>query len=70
MPFVSIDALPRGQALINTDQVTYVREEGEDMVTTIYFADGGSVRTPHPLSEAWDVLEGREPGDDGSMPIA
>jgi len=69
MPFTTVDAYPRGQVLINIDQITYVREEGEDQVTTIYFSDGASVQTPLSVTSVWDVLEGREPGDDG-MPIA
>lgn len=55
MALVFVDALPKGQVLINTDQIVQANDHNGGV--TIYLTDGNEVRVPHPnVHDLYDAL--------------
>jgi hypothetical protein len=55
MNLVNLDALPRGQVLVNLDNVSIIRES-DDNTVTIYFIDETFVQIPHTLPQISELL--------------
>ncbi|SFJ00307.1 hypothetical protein SAMN03159338_0537 [Sphingomonas sp. NFR04] len=65
MPLISIDALPRGQVIINTDQIIQARETDGGIVISL--ADDNEVRVPHgTVADLFeDLIEGIQNAQSG-----
>ncbi len=55
MSLVHLDAYPRGQVIINLDNVSIIRES-DDNTVTIYFIDDTFVQVPHTLAQVSELL--------------
>lgn len=55
MNLVSLDAYPRGQVIVNLDNVSIIRESDNDTVT-IYLIDESFVQVPHSLQQLSDIV--------------
>lgn len=55
MKFLYLDAYPRGQVIVNLDNVSIIRES-DDNIVTIYFIDETFVQVPHSLSQISELV--------------
>jgi|GEM_PF-2791056 hypothetical protein len=58
MNLVNLDAYPRGQVIINLDNVSIIRESDNDTVT-IYLIDDTFVQVPHTMSQLSELIGAR-----------
>jgi len=58
MNFVCLDARPRGQVIVNLDNVSIIRES-DDNTVTLYFIDETFVQVPHALSDLSSLIGAR-----------
>lgn len=61
MPLILIDALPSGQAVVNTDEILLIRQDGSRVEIVLRGESGYSVRVPHEsvadVAQALDNIE-------------
>jgi hypothetical protein len=55
MKFLYLDAYPRGQVIVNLDNVSIIRES-DDNTVTIYFIDETFVQVPHSLAQISELV--------------
>jgi len=55
MAFINLDAYPRGQVIVNLDNVSIIRES-DDNTVTIYFIDETFVQVPHSLTQISELV--------------
>lgn len=55
MNIVNLDAYPRGQVILNLDNVSIIRESDNNTVT-IYMIDDTFVQVPHTLSQLSELI--------------
>jgi hypothetical protein len=58
MNFVCLDAHPRGQVIVNLDNVSIIRES-DDNTVTLYFIDETFVQVPHELADLSNLIGAR-----------
>jgi len=68
MPLISIDALPQGQVIINTEQIIQARELDGGVVISL--TDGNEVKVPHgTVADLFeDLIEGVKNAQNGYGP--
>jgi len=58
MNLVNLDAYPRGQVIVNLDNVSIIRESDNDTVT-IYLIDDTFVQVPHTMLQLAELIGAR-----------